>query len=281
MTVTDMVANLANRIGRRAGRRLPAGSALGDGLRVIRRHLPRRPPERPIGQVIFAFARHHPRAFVVQVGAHDGTAIDPLREELLCRRWRGILVEPVPYVFDRLKANYGANRRLVLENAAIAESDGIRDFHHLPEAEDGSVWMWYDALGSFRREVILRHDELVPDIESRLVTSPVHCLTFESLCRKHLVDHIDVVQIDTEGYDLEVLRLIDLQRWRPALVMYEHLHLDGDERLEAGSLLDEHGYLQIADGMDTLGIHRSILKRVPELARLWERLVAESDRGER
>ena len=44
-----------------------------------------------------------------------------------------------------------------------------------------------------------------------------------------------VVQIDTEGYDLEVLRLIDLARWQPSLVMYEHMHLDDEGRAAARS----------------------------------------------
>src|SRR5205814_148392 len=107
-------------------------------------------------QMIFAFAQHHPDAFVVQIGAHDGATMgqDPLRHELLSRPWRGILVEPVPPVFERLKANYRANPRLIFENAAIAESDGVRDLYHLPESSDRTIWKGYDALGSFRREIL-------------------------------------------------------------------------------------------------------------------------------
>jgi FkbM family methyltransferase len=273
MTVTDMIANLVDRIARTTRSRLPAGSVVGDGLRAARRRLPRRPPERPIGQVIFEFARHKQHAFVVQVGVHDGTAIDPLRDELLRRPWRGILLEPVPYVFERLRANYGRYDRLILENAAIADEDGTRDFHHLPQTEDPSLWKWYDALGSFRREVVLGHKRLIPDIEDRIVTTAVPCLTFDSLTKKHGVEHIDIVQIDTEGYDLEVLRLIDLVRWQPELVMYEHVHLGDDGRAAARSLLDESGYLRMADDMDTLGVHRSTLERLPDLGQLWTALV--------
>jgi FkbM family methyltransferase len=273
MTVTNLLADLAERIARTSRARLPAGSVLGDGLRSIRRRLPRRPPARPIGQVIFEFARRHRHAFVVQVGVHDGTAIDPLRDELLRRPWRGILLEPVPYVFERLKANYGRYDRLILENAAIADEDGTREFHHLPQTDDNSMWKWYDALGSFRREVVLGHKNLIPDIEERIVTTSVPCLTFDSLCKKHGVERLDVVQIDTEGYDLEVLRLIDLARWQPSLVMYESMHLGDEDRAAARSLLDEHGYVRIADDMDTLGVHRSTLERLPDLARLWKELV--------
>jgi FkbM family methyltransferase len=271
--ITKILAQL-DRLAATKGGRLVADSPIGGGLKAFRRRLPRSPPSRPIAQVIYTFAQHHPEAFVVQVGAHDGTALDPLRDELMNRPWRGILIEPVPYVFERLRANYGQNPRLALENVAIADADGVRDFHHIPQSDPGSVWKWYDALGSFRREVVLKHRDLIPDIEDRIVATPVRCMTFTSLCEKHDVDAIDFVQIDTEGYDLEVLRLIDLGRWQPRLVMYEHLHLEPADRESARALLDEHGYLRLSDDMDTLGIHRSTLAAVPELDRLWKRLTA-------
>jgi FkbM family methyltransferase len=268
------LADLVERLGRSASVRFPAGTRLGDALRAARRRLPRRPPEGELGQVIFAFAKSYPQAFVIQVGAHDGSIVDPLRAELVRRPWRGILVEPVPYVFERLRASYGRNPRLVLENAAIADTDGTVEIHHLPETSDGSVWGGYDALGSLRKDVVLKHTELVPDVEQRLVSTTVPSLTFESLCKKHGVQRIDIVQTDTEGYDYEVLKLIDLPRWQPGLIMYEHVHLAPAEQAEARALLTRHGYELIADHMDTIGVHRAALDAHAALATEWRRLRA-------
>src|SRR5436305_1438250 len=110
------VPSFVDRVGRWAAIRFPSGTRVGDALRAVRRRLPRKAPEGALGQVIYAFARAYPRAFVVQVGAHDGSIVDPLRAELVRRPWSGILVEPVPYVFARLRASYGRNSRLALEN---------------------------------------------------------------------------------------------------------------------------------------------------------------------
>src|SRR5438552_16548503 len=114
MNLTDALGSIADRISRAGRARFPAGSRVGDALRTIRHRLPRRPPDAKLARVIFEFGRHHPQAFVVQVGAHDGAVVDPLRAELVYRRWRGVLVEPVPYVFERLRANYEGNPRVVV-----------------------------------------------------------------------------------------------------------------------------------------------------------------------
>ena len=47
--------------------------------------------------------------FFIQVGSNDATHNDPLRRFILERGWRGLMIEPVPHVFERLKRNY-ANR---------------------------------------------------------------------------------------------------------------------------------------------------------------------------
>jgi FkbM family methyltransferase len=227
--------------------------------------------------MIADFGRAHPSAFFVQVGAHDGTALDPLRAQIVKHQWRGILVEPVPFVFARLQENYAGHSGLIFENVAIADRDDTREFHHLrPEPPGSPVWEWYDALGSFRRDVVLSHRSFIPDIEERIISTDVPCLTFDTLCRKHGVERVDVVQIDTEGYDLEVLELIDFDRVRPQLVMYEHLHLDAADKDRARELLQSHAYELVADGMDVLAVHRSALEH-RRLRRTWRKVRAASD----
>lgn len=239
-------------------------------LHVARAHVRPRRPERPVELVVHELALAVPDATFVQVGAHDGTQLDPLREAILGSRWRGIMIEPVPYVFERLAARYRANRRIALENVAVADEDGSRPFHFLAEAAAGDgVWKWYDALGSFKREVVLSHGGLVADIEDRLVTVEVPCATFTTICERNGFDRLDLVQIDTEGYDREVLELIDLDRFEPCLVIYEHLHLDDVDRAAARGRLTDHGFSLVSDGMDTLGASPRALAH-PGVARAFE-----------
>jgi len=212
------------------------------------------PPDR-IEAAVQLFGGSHPDAFFVQIGANDGYARDPLRIAIERRRWRGIMVEPVPYVFKRLHERYGTHPRITLEEAAIADQDGILPFYHLREAApEEEVWPWYHTLGSFKAEVVLAHERVVPNVEDRLVETEVASLTFASLCAKHGVDEVDVLMIDTEGYDYEILRSVDLTAWRPRLVVYEHYHLSSQDRAAGRHLLESNGYVTFEHGLDTAAL---------------------------
>ena len=53
-----------------------------------------------------------PEFFFVQIGANDGRSLggtpgvtdDPIFEYVHTYRWSGLLVEPIPYLFDRLRS---------------------------------------------------------------------------------------------------------------------------------------------------------------------------------
>lgn len=208
-----------------------------------------------IERSVHHFGAAYPEATFVQIGANDGVARDPLRTQVERRHWSGVMVEPVPYVFERLEQRYGGHPRVHLERAAIAERPGVLPFYHLREAGEGEeIWSWYHALGSFRREVVLSHKNLIPDIEDRLTMTEVPCLTFNALCERANLQQLDLLQMDTEGYDYQILRTIDLEVWRPRLIIYEHHHLSPDERREARGLLTESGYLTFEHGLDTAAL---------------------------
>jgi FkbM family methyltransferase len=201
------------------------------------------------------FGETYPNAFFVQIGANDGYALDPLRVQIERREWRGILVEPVPYVFSRLVERYGNHPRLVLEQAAIAERNGMRAFYYLREASLGEdVWPWYHALGSFKREVVMRHRPVFPDFEERLTEAQVPCLTLDALLRKHNVEQIDLLQMDTEGYDYELLRHLDLTSVRPRMIIFEYRHMTRKERRSARRLLAAGDYLSFEHDGDTAAL---------------------------
>lgn len=210
-------------------------------------------------KLLAAFADAYPNAFFVEIGANDGENHDHLRPFILTRSWSGIMVEPVPYVFARLQANYRGHERISLENAAITDHDGRMPFFHLAQAgtdDRHTLPEWYDALGSFSRDVVLSHAGAIDDLESRLVEISVPTLTFASLLAKHSVGKVDLILVDTEGYDAAIIDGIDLAQVRPSLLVYEHYHLEPRERAACRERLEDAGYLTMEEGFDTFCVRR-------------------------
>lgn len=241
-----------------------------------------RPPVRNrMMPLLETFARVRRDRFFVQIGSHDGQQQDPLRDLVVRHGWGGIMAEPVPYVFERLRRNYRHLPRIVFENLAIGPEDGSIPFYHLADTEDAGrqgLPIWFDALGSLRREVVLAHEQFIPDIRERIVEITVPCLTFGSLCRRHKVETIDVLHTDTEGYDYEILRSVDFEHLRPKLIIYERQHLTEVERTACVAHLQSFGYETHAYGLDTWCLNPGVLSDSERRALLpvW-RWIGETD----
>jgi FkbM family methyltransferase len=236
--------------------------------------LAEKPVPGKIEQVVAAFAEARPAASFLQIGANDGEQRDPLRREVLRRDWTGMLVEPLPFVFERLRQNYAGIDRVRLLNVAVADLDGERPLFHLAESDDPSLPRWYDALGSFRRDVVLRHRAFIPDIEERLVTTDVACVTPSTLLDRYGVGPVDLVQVDTEGYDYEILRRFPFERAASTLFIYEHHHLSDTERAACQELLRGHGFELFEESLDTVGLHIGRAGDSPELLATWRRVTS-------
>jgi len=192
----------------------------------------------------------------LQIGAHDGKTDDKLYDLIQRHGWWGLLVEPVPYLFERLVANHAGNPRLKFENSALASSDGTVTFYRLRQTDDPMPY-WYDQLGTMNREVILKFGHEIPDIENYLVEERVASISYETLLRKYDVSKVDLILIDTEGSDLEVLRQIDFKRHRPQLLIYEHAHLSSSDGRAAVDLLASQGYRVFGCGVNNVAVPKA------------------------
>jgi FkbM family methyltransferase len=235
-------------------------SASRSVLERLRRRLSPGRPELVGPKFLAKFAAEQPAATFVEIGAHDGAFSDQLRSFILSRSWTGVMVEPVPYVFDRLRRNYESIDRVAIENAAISEADGVQPFYQLrqaPDPEREGLPSWYDAIGSLSKETLLSHRDLIPDIDQRVTQIEVPCMTFESLCRKHGLAKIDILMVDTEGHDWKVLQGVDMNAHRPRLLIYEHQHLSDGDRADCRKYLERHGYDTHEEWWDTWCLHSS------------------------
>ncbi|HEY3874572.1 MAG TPA: hypothetical protein VGM92_03785, partial [Candidatus Kapabacteria bacterium] len=91
--------------------------------------------------------------FFVNIGANDGIAGDPLVELIRHNsRCRGIFVEPISFLFERLRRNYGPSERFTFENVAIDEHNGARKLYYLNRSGsngENKLPAWAEEIGSF------------------------------------------------------------------------------------------------------------------------------------
>lgn len=250
-----MLRNLIRRLGMLAKRLGPPGTARYRALQRISWILPRSLrgsyEASPLAERLHRFALAHDTVFFVQIGAHEGRAGDPISLYIKRDGWQGLLVEPVRELFERLRDHYRDLDGLAFENVAVAEEDGSRPFFRLVDAA-GDVYELADSLGSLDRSVLLSHEEQVPGIEDFVEEIEVPCSSFDTLLRRHEIEHIDLLHLDTEGYDGRLLAAFPWDRLAPQVVIYEHAHLADDERRATEQMLRRRGYLLHRSPTNTL-----------------------------
>jgi FkbM family methyltransferase len=191
------------------------------------------------------------RPYFIGIGANDGVTHDPLYPFIRDFGWRGVMVEPIPEAFAALERNYAVFPDVALVQAAIGMEDGQSTIYTVAVSDQKSLRMTLHS--SFSRDVLLKAREWYPDLETRIVERNVPVMSFSTLLdnvRRHAVD---VLKVDTEGYDLAILKSIDLFRLSPKLIVAEHAHLSREERIEMADILLNHGYRVSMTSLDMLG----------------------------
>jgi FkbM family methyltransferase len=184
--------------------------------------------------------------FFIQVGANDGKSGDPIHPHVVSRRLRGILLEPQPDVFELLKKHYEGCDRVILVNAALSHETGTATLYTVRESfKNQDNFFPVTGIASFNREVFLKtlRGKLPRGANPAdyLQKTEVECTDFPSLFAKHGVNRVDLLQIDCEGYDFEILKMFDFERFQPSIVNYESVHLSNQDCSACEALLLSHG----------------------------------------
>lgn len=202
---------------------------------------------------------------VIQVGANDGRGFgDPLTRYLDTYPWTGVLVEPQADVCDVLRRNYaGAPSRLCFENVAISPvQHQIVMYRKKGDSSVGADGATYaSSVASTNRDVVARQLRIAQhDIEK----IEVPCTTLDALMQKHELHDLDILQIDTEGYERDVLETLDLVRHAPRLIQFEHGHMRPGDITHVFGRLSKHGYRMLYGGrqIDSLACHVSALREL-------------------
>lgn len=164
-----------------------------------------------------------PRAegLMVDVGAHRGFAHGPFADE----GWRVIAMEPDPA--NRSYLVEAARPTVEIDSRAITDTDGQTLTLYTSEVSSG-----ISTLAAFH--------------ESHTAGVEVETVRLDTLLADHGKPHVDFLKVDTEGFDLFVLRTFDWERDRPEVVVCEFEDRKtvplGYTYRDMGDFLAERGY---------------------------------------
>lgn len=194
---------------------------------------------------------NRPDFFFVNIGANDGVSNDPIYPFLRRYGWRGIAVEPLPYICEELRRNYASFPDVIIEHAAIAATP--RPLHYVdPAATDVYFIRQISSLDVAYVEKTIdamrtwQFQGPVPEgIEHAIRRAEVPCLTFDELLAKHRVTHIDFLNIDAEQCDFEIFSMVDWRRWRPSVLCLETSEFTVAQELHVRQVLALAGYVYL------------------------------------
>ncbi|MCH9035900.1 MAG: FkbM family methyltransferase [Chloroflexi bacterium] len=199
--------------------------------------------------------------FFVQVGAYDGIFLDPIYRYINSRNVRGCFVEPQRKAFERLVTNYKNNEGLMFLNAAICHDNHKRSLYKVtPEMVE--IYPNFGGCARFDYQSLLRNIQkgfnrlgINEEPEKYVEVEEVECITFSELLNRFDITRIDLLLIDAEGFDYEILKMVDFARITPKIVIYEHHHVMDADQQAANSLLKNHHYKSFVYSGDTFAIH--------------------------
>lgn len=195
--------------------------------------------------------------YFIQVGANDGVSFDDLFDFIKQRVSCGIVIEPVKSYFNELSLNYSYNKDIVSINKAVHPTKRKVSLFKIKEEVSNNYPCWVKGIASLDSNHAKKHNIKTSDLEEEIVEADTFMNIFNEFYK---YDCIDYLQIDTEGYDFEILKMIDFTTFKPKLIKYESVNLDTSSYLQSIKFLREKGYFVFKEMNDNIAVNLSKVK---------------------
>jgi FkbM family methyltransferase len=142
-----------------------------------------------------------------------------------------ILVEPNASLVDSIKESYSGVENVFIYNNAVFYRDDEEVELYIP-AKGGIMGTRADNGIKYGNA----HFSLIPmndwGKKHDMVTIKTKSITFDKICNNHGITEIDYLQIDTEGFDGEILKMIDLTKYKIRTIRFEKWSFDPSKYTE-------------------------------------------------
>lgn len=211
--------------------------------------------------ILESYLQQNSDFFFIQIGSHDGCSADPISHLIKQYHWHGVLIEPQPQVFENLKQTYQDEPQLIFENALIGYEDGCATLYTIRD-ENSVLPYWLSQSASLDYEVVkstlyywkrVRGLESIPDhYESLIEKVSLPSVTMKTALTKHNIQKVDLLVIDTMGFDFEILKMFPFDICKPAIIHFEHYIMSVADREACFQYLADLGYGLTQVAQDTI-----------------------------
>jgi FkbM family methyltransferase len=153
--------------------------------------------------------------FFIESGANDGKRQSNTLYYEKYYNWKGLLVEPIPHLAEKCKIN---RPNAIVENCALVSFDYPKK--HIDMKYCDLMSIVNGAMKSKKEEIDhIDNGCKIQNIETYDIKVSVS--TLNSILEKHMVSNIDFMSLDVEGFEANVLRGIDFEKYKPKYMLIE------------------------------------------------------------
>ena len=175
---------------------------------------------------------------LIQIGANDGKRFDELNYFIKKYKIKSVLVEPIDKYFNELKSNYADLEYVKIENSAISVDDEIAYLFVVNEKYINKYDEHVKGLNSFDINHLIKHDVKRKHIEKRKIISQ----TILSLIEKYSIKELDLLYVDTEGYDGKIVYEFVVKTKLKPIIIFEYIHIENKYFTKLINLLNEEKF---------------------------------------
>ena len=173
--------------------------------------------------------------YFIQIGSNCGDTTcagcgEPIWEDCKKNMWSGIVVEPIPEIYNKLKKNYSYNKNVKAIQCAVYDRNGIEDFYVDNDLKAEA--------NSFLISHVKKH---------RMKTTPIKVQTYtlNTFWDKYVHNNkVDILNLDCEGVDHIIILSTDFDKLnpKPKYILYESYHIPQNERASVLKHLNKYNY---------------------------------------
>ncbi len=221
-------------------------------------------PKRVIDQEIHQRSKGQRSFTFLQIGANDGRINDPIFPFIFRDKWRGHRFEPLETPFNQLKILHKNTPWVVPVKGLLGTKEGAVPLYCL----SFSTKRWATGLSSLNKAQLetqiasgyvarraQKYKDVLPlDKESWIEAKEMPMHELNAWILEQAQGRLDLLQIDTEGYDHILLEALDLEKLRIGMICFEKLHIPKSPFLACAAKLEAAGYRLVESDCDVLAL---------------------------